>query len=514
MKYYVSTTSISIDKPSGVCMKREYIMAIDQGTTGSRVFIFDNKGDVVGSSYKEFTQIYPKPGWVEHNPMEIYKSVLTTMSDACVRTEVEPGSVFAIGITNQRETTVLWDRRTGEPIHNAIVWQCRRTADICDDLKKKGYEELFKKKTGLVLDAYFSGTKVKWILDHVKGARDKARKGEILFGTIDTWLMYKLSGGAIHATDYTNASRTLLFNIEQKQWDSEILDILDIPERILPEVRNSADLFGHTSSSHPLGREVPITGVAGDQQAALFGQGCTSTGTAKNTYGTGCFLLSITDGLVHSHNGLLTTIACSDTGKPVYALEGSVFIAGAVVQWLRDELGIIKTSAETDGIARQVKDTNGVYIVPAFVGLGAPYWDMRARGGILGITRGANRAHIVRAALESIAFQAKDLVEVVNEESGKRLTTLMVDGGASKNDFLMQFQADMLGIPVDRPKMTETTAAGAAYLAGLGSQFWSSAQELKKCRKVEKLFKPRMDKGERDLLYSGWKEAVKRVSTR
>jgi glycerol kinase len=495
-------------------MKKEYIMAIDQGTTGSRVYIFDDKGDVVGSAYKEFTQIYPKPGWVEHNPLEIYKSVQETMLDACVRAEIELGSVFAIGITNQRETTVLWDKKTGEPIHNAIVWQCRRTADICDDLKKRGYEDLFKKKTGLVLDAYFSGTKVKWILDQVKGARDRARKGEILFGTIDTWLMYKLSGGTIHATDFTNASRTLLFNIEQMKWDREILDILDIPERMLPEVRDSAGHFGNTASQLPMGREVPITGVAGDQQAALFGQGCTAPGTAKNTYGTGCFLLSITDGLVHSHNGLLTTIACSDTGKPVYALEGSVFIAGAVVQWLRDELGLIKNSAETEELARRVEDTNGVYIVPAFVGLGAPYWDMHARGGILGITRGANRAHIVRAALESIAYQARDLVEVVNAESGKKLSTLMVDGGAAKNDFLMQFQADMLGIRVDRPKMTETTAAGAAYLAGLGSNFWGSAQELKKCRKVETIFKPRMDKGKRDLLYSGWKEAVKRVSTR
>jgi len=494
-------------------MKKEYIMAIDQGTTGSRVFIFNEKGDVVGSAYKEFTQIYPKPGWVEHNPLEIYKSVQETMLDACVRTQVDPASVFAVGITNQRETTVLWDRKTGEPIHNAIVWQCRRTADICDDLKKRGYEELFKKKTGLVLDAYFSGTKVKWILDHVKGARQRAKKGEILFGTIDTWLMYKLSGGVIHATDYTNASRTLLFNIEEKRWDKEILDILDIPEQMLPEVKESAGHFGYTATSLPMGREVPITGVAGDQQAALFGQGCTAPGTAKNTYGTGCFLLSVTNGLVHSHNGLLTTIACSDTGKPVYALEGSVFIAGAVVQWLRDEMGIIKNSAETDEIARSVKDNNGVYIVPAFVGLGAPYWDMHARGGILGITRGANKAHIVRAALESIAYQARDLVEVINEESGKKLSTLMVDGGAANNDFLMQFQSDILGIPVDRPKMTEPTAAGAAYLAGLGSKFWNSVQELKKCRKVEKVFKPKMDKKQREGLYSGWKEAVRRVST-
>jgi glycerol kinase len=495
-------------------MKKEYIMAIDQGTTGSRVIIFDEKGEVVGSAYKEFTQIYPKPGWVEHDPLEIYKSVQETMLDACVRAEVELASIFAIGITNQRETTVLWDRKTGEPIHNAVVWQCRRTADICDDLKKRGYDEFFKKKTGLVLDAYFSGTKVKWILDHVKGSRDRAKKGEILFGTIDTWLMYKLSGGTIHATDYTNASRTLLFNIEKKQWDDEILDILDVPREVLPEVKDSAGHFGHTAAVLPMGREVPITGVAGDQQAALFGQGCTTPGTAKNTYGTGCFLLSITDGLVHSHNGLLTTIACSDTGKPVYALEGAVFIGGAVVQWLRDELGIIRDAAETESLARQVKDTNGVYLVPAFVGLGAPYWDMHARGGILGITRGANKAHIARAALEAIAYQSRDLVEVIDEESGEKLSTLMVDGGAAKNDFLMQFQADILGIRVDRPKMIETTAAGAAYLAGLGSKFWGSAAELKECRKLDRIFEPEMDSDRRFSLYSGWKDAVKRVSTK
>ncbi len=495
-------------------MKNGYIMAIDQGTTGSRVFIFNEKGDVVGSAYKEFTQIYPKPGWVEHDPLEIWKSVQETMADACASAGIETGSIHAVGITNQRETTVLWDKKSGEPIHNAIVWQCRRTTEICEDLKRQGHEELFKKKTGLVLDAYFSGTKVKWILDNVKGSRERARRGEIMFGTIDTWLMYKLSGGTIHATDYTNASRTLMFDIEKKQWDAELLEILDVPKQILPEVKDSSGQFGYTTASLPMGREVPIAGVAGDQQAALFGQGCTVPGTAKNTYGTGCFLLSITKGLVRSHKGLLTTLACSDTGKPVYALEGSVFIAGAAVQWLRDELGIIKTAAETESIARQVDDTDGVYLVPAFVGLGAPYWDMHARGGILGITRGANRSHIVRAALEAIAYQTKDLVEVINAESGKALSALMVDGGAAKNDFLMQFQSDMLGISVDRPKMTETTAAGAAYLAGLGSKFWGSAEELKECRKVDKIFEPKMNKKDRDRLYDGWKEAVRRVSTK
>jgi glycerol kinase len=495
-------------------MKKEYIMAIDQGTTGSRTFIFDEKGDVVASAYKEFTQIFPKPGWVEHDPLEIWKSVEETILDACAKGGVELSSIYAIGITNQRETTVLWERKTGRPIYNAVVWQCRRTADICDDLKRKGHEESFKKKTGLVLDAYFSGTKVKWILDHVDGARERAKRGEIMFGTIDTWIMYKLSGGAVHATDFSNASRTLLFNIEEKKWDDEILDILDIPKEVLPEVKSSAGRFGNTAANPPLGREIPITGVAGDQQAALFGQGCTAPGTAKNTYGTGCFLLSVTDGLVHSRNGLLTTIACDEKGGPVYVLEGAVFIAGAAVQWLRDELGIIKDSAESETLARQVNDTNGVYLVPAFVGLGAPYWDMRARGGILGITRGANRSHITRAALEAIAYQTKDLVEVINGESGKPLAALMVDGGAAKNDFLMQFQADILDIPVDRPKMTETTAAGAAYLAGLGSKFWGSAEELSKCRTVDRIFEPKMEKSDRDRLYGGWKEAVGRVSTK
>ncbi len=493
---------------------KKYIMAIDQGTTGSRVFLFDEKGDVVGSAYKEFRQIYPKPGWVEHDPLEIWKSVEGTILDCCVKSDVELSEIFAIGITNQRETTVLWDKKTGQPVHNAIVWQCRRTADICDELKDAGHEKLFKKKTGLVIDAYFSGTKVKWILDNVDGVRKRAENGEILFGTIDTWLMYKLSGGKIHATDYTNASRTLMFNIEEKKWDTEILDILGVPEVILPEVSNSASLFGYTSSGFPMESEVPISGVAGDQQAALFGQGSTSVGTAKNTYGTGCFLLSITDGLVHSEKGLLTTIACDEAGGPVYSLEGAVFIAGAAIQWLRDELGIIGDASETEKLATSVDDNHGLYLVPAFVGLGAPYWDMHARGGILGITRGSGKAHLARAALEAIAYQTKDLVEVINEEAGTDLKVLRVDGGAVKNDFLMQFQADILGIDVDRPLMIETTAAGAAYLAGLGSGFWKSTAELKECRKVDKIFKPKMAEDERERLYKGWKEAVRRVSTK
>ncbi len=490
-----------------------YIMAIDQGTTGSRVFIFDDKGSVVGSAYKEFTQIYPKPGWVEHDPMEIWQSVQKTMLEACVSSNVEVKKIQAIGITNQRETTILWDRETGEPIHNAIVWQCRRTADICDELKNAGHETLFKKSTGLVLDAYFSGTKVKWLLDNVPGAKERAKKGEILFGTIDTWLIYKLSNGESHVTDYTNASRTLMFNIETREWDSQILDILGVPEKILPEVKDSASLFGYTSEKLPLERKIPITGVAGDQQAALFGQGCTKPGMAKNTYGTGCFLLSVTDGIVHSEKGLLTTIACSDEGKPIYALEGSVFIAGAAIQWLRDELKIIKDAKEPEELAQTVKDTDGLYMVPAFVGLGAPYWDMHARGGILGITRGSSRAHLVRATLESIAYQTRDLVEVINEESLVDLSHLRVDGGAVSNEFLMQFQADILNINVERPKLIETTAAGAAYLAGLGSGFWKSANELKKYQEVDKIFKPAMDESDRKRLYSGWKEAVARVST-
>lgn len=492
----------------------KYIMAIDQGTTGSRVFIFNEKGEVVGSVYKEFRQIYPKPGWVEHDAEEIWRGVEETMLGACVRHGVELKKIHAIGITNQRETSVLWDRETGKPIHNAIVWQCRRTAAICDDLKERGYEKLFREKTGLVIDAYFSGTKVKWLLDNVPDARAKAEAGEILFGTMDTWLMHKLSGGKIHATDYTNASRTLMFNIERKEWDSELLDILGVPETILPEVKDSASHFGLTSTSLPMEREVPITGVAGDQQAALFGHGCVNPGMAKNTYGTGCFLLSITDGLVYSENGLLTTIACDEVGGPAYALEGAVFIAGAAVQWLRDELEIIGDAAETETLARSVDDTNGVYLVPAFVGLGAPYWDMHARGGILGITRGAGKAHLARAALEAIAYQTRDLVEVINEDTGKGLKELRVDGGAAKNDFLMQFQSDILDIDIHRPVMTETTAAGAAYLAGLGSDFWTSTNELSECRKVEKVFSPEMDGKERDILYRGWKEAVKRVSTK
>ena len=491
----------------------KYIMAIDQGTTGSRVILFDESGTAKGSAYKEFTQIYPKPGWVEHDPLEIWKSVEETMLDACVQNEVELSDIFSIGITNQRETTVLWEKETGKPVHNAIVWQCRRTASICDDLKQKGHEALFRKKTGLVIDAYFSGTKVKWLLDNVPGLRARAERGEILFGTIDTWVMHKLSGGVIHATDYTNASRTLMFNIEEKKWDDEILAILDIPRAMLPEVKDSSALFGYTTKKLPMGREVPINGVAGDQQAALFGQGCTAPGTAKNTYGTGCFLLSITDGLVYSKKGLLTTLACDATGKPVYSLEGAVFIAGAAIQWLRDGLGIIKNAAETEALAASLSGNDGVYLVPAFVGLGAPYWDMHARGGLFGITRGTGRAHFARAALEAIAYQTKDLVELIREEAGIDLRVLRVDGGAVKNNFLMQFQSDILGIEVDRPKMVETTAAGAAYLAGLGSGFWKSADDLTKYRQIDVKFTPNMPEEERDRLYVGWREAVNRIKT-
>jgi len=490
-----------------------YIMAIDQGTTGSRTYLFNADGDVVGSAYKEFKQIYPKPGWVEHDAEEIWKTVEETMVSACMQNDIEMEEIVAIGITNQRETTILWDKKTGKPVHNAIVWQCRRTADTCDALKEKGLEKLFREKTGLVVDAYFSGTKVKWILDNVPETRKKAEAGDLMFGTIDTWLMYKLTGGAVHATDYTNASRTLMYNIAEKKWDDEILEILGVPASVLPEVKDSAALYGTTSMKLPLSREVPINGVAGDQQAALYGQGCFTPGMAKNTYGTGCFLLSITEDLVYSENGLVTTLACDAAGKPVYCLEGSVFIAGAAVQWLRDELKIIDSAAEIEKLAASVEDNHGVYMVPAFVGLGAPYWDMHARGGILGLTRGAGRAHVARAVLESIAYQTRDLVEVINKESGVPLEVLRVDGGASNNDLLMQFQADILGIQVDRPKMVETTAAGAAMLAGLGSGFWKSADDLKEVRKVDELYTPKMAADERKRLYDGWKEAVRRVSS-
>jgi len=494
-------------------MSGDYILSIDQGTTGSRAIILDREGKIITGAYSEFSQIFPKPGWVEHNPEEIWQVTVKVINQAIANSGISPNSIAGIGITNQRETTVLWERKTAKPIYNAIVWQCRRTAEICQNLKKKGYEKTFCKKTGLVVDAYFSGTKLHWLLKNVPGAKKRASAGELAFGTIDSWLIYKLSAGKAFATDYTNASRTLLFNIVKKGWDEELLAILDIPSPILPSVLPSAGIFGYTACPE-LPSGIAISGVAGDQQSALFGQACFEKGLAKNTYGTGCFMLTyLGDKFVQSKSGLLTTLACDPKGGPAYALEGSIFITGAAVQWLRDQLKIIKSANETEEIAKTVPDTAGVYFVPAFVGLGAPYWDMRARGAILGLTRGANYAHIVRATLESIAYQTRDLLLAMEKDLGRKIKELRVDGGASRNNFLMQFQADILGIPVNRPKMVETTALGAGYLAGLGVGLWKDTSVVKKLREVDAVFKPTMNKKQRERLYQGWKQAVERVKS-
>lgn len=490
----------------------KYILAIDQGTTGSRAYIFDRLGRIVSNAYKEVAQIYPQAGWVEHNPDEIWRSVDFVVKKALFRKNIRLADIAAIGITNQRETTILWDRNTGSPVHNAIVWQCRRTSGMCDKLKRDGLQELFRKKTGLVIDAYFSGTKIKWLLDNVKGLGRRAEAGEICFGTVDTWLIWKLTGGKVHATDYTNASRTLVFNIKDKIWDEELLKILKIPRSILPDVKASSSIFGETAG-RPCGLTsgIPIAGDAGDQQAALFGQGCFSEGEIKNTYGTGCFLLLNTGrNFILSKKGLLTTLACDMSGNPSYALEGAIFITGAAVQWLRDELKLIRTAAETERWARKVSDTGGVYFVPAFVGLGAPYWDSKARGTISGITRGTGREHIIRATLEAIAYEVKDVADIMQKETGQKLKFLRVDGGGSQNNFLMQFQADILNLKIIRPRITETTAKGAAMLAGLGIGFWKTMSELKKTLAVEKIFHPRMKNTQRAALYGGWLEAVKR----
>lgn len=488
-----------------------YIMAIDQGTTGTTVLIVNSKGEVVGKGYQEFSQIYPKPGWVEHDPMEIWQVTIEVAKKALENARAKASEIQGIGITNQRETTVLWDRKTGKPIYNAIVWQCRRTAPLCEALKEKGLAKKFQQKTGLVVDAYFSGTKIAWLLDNVPGAREKASKGELAFGTIDTWLLSQLTKGKVHATDFTNASRTLIYNIHEKKWDKELLDILNIPESILPEVRPSSFLYGK-SEPEILGHSIPIGGIAGDQQSALYGQGCWESGTGKNTYGTGSFLLINTGHrLAISEKGLLTTLACDAKGNPVYALEGSIFITGAAVQWLRDGLKIIQNAGETEAIAQSIPDTKGVYVVPAFAGLGAPYWDSEARAAIVGLTRGSGRAEIVRATLESIAYQTRDIVEIMNEESGVHLTQLKVDGGAVQNNFLMQFQADVLGVSVDRPKIIDVTGMGAAFLAGLSTGLWKSPDEIKDVRKCERIFAPGLAKETRDSLYSGWKKAVTRV---
>lgn len=492
-------------------MMKKYILALDQGTTSSRAIIYNFEGQIVKVAQKEFTQIYPKAGWVEHDPMEIWGSQSGVVSEILATTGITAEEIAAIGITNQRETTVVWERKTGKPVYNAIVWQCRRTSAICDELKTRGLENYIRENTGLVLDAYFSATKVKWILDNVEGARQKAQNGELLFGNIDTWLIWNLTRGKVHVTDYSNASRTMLYNIKDLQWDERILKELDIPASMLPEVKPSSAVYGQTDA-RIFGTEIPIAGDAGDQQAALFGQACYSPGMAKNTYGTGCFMLMLTgEKLVHSENGLLTTIAWGVNNKVEYALEGSIFIAGAAIQWLRDGLKIIYDAKDSEYFATKVEDSLGVYVVPAFVGLGAPYWDMYARGAILGLTRGTTRNHIIRATLESIAYQTRDVLELMRSECGIDLRELRVDGGACANNFLMQFQADILGVPVERPEIIETTALGAAYLAGLAVGFWEDQSMIAERRKVNRKFQPGMHEDKRKELYDNWKKAVKRA---
>lgn len=488
-----------------------YILALDQGTTSSRAILFDRAGRITGVAQQEFPQIFPQAGWVEHHPEDIWQSQLSTARQVLAANNVEAKEIAAIGITNQRETTVLWDRATGQPIHNAIVWQCRRTAAMCEKLKSEKFDRVIRRKTGLVTDAYFSGTKVSWILDNVKHSRKRAKNGEIAFGNIDTWLIHRLSGGTRHVTDVTNASRTMMYDIRKGQWDSEILGRLDVPASVLPEVKSSSEIYAETDPDL-FGVPIPIAGDAGDQQAALFGQGCFKPGMMKNTYGTGCFLLMNTgEGAKASRNGMLTTVAWKTRGTTSYALEGSIFIAGAAVQWLRDGLGIIASAPDTEALATSVNDNQGVYFVPAFVGLGAPYWDQEARGALIGLTRGATRAHIARAALEAMAYQTRDVVECMEKDSGIKAKELRVDGGATSNDFLCQFQADILGIPVVRPVITETTALGAAYLAGLAVGFWKNEREIAAQWQVEKRFEPKLKRSERERLYADWKEAVARV---
>lgn len=488
----------------------KFIMALDQGTTSSRAILFDKKGNVAHVAQREFTQHFPKSGWVEHNPSEIWSSILTVIATVLSENNIQPSQIEGVGITNQRETTVVWDKHTGEPVYNAIVWQSRQTAEICEQLKEAGYDDLVREKTGLLIDAYFSGTKVKWILDNVEGAREKAENGDLLFGTIDTWVIWKLTEGAVHVTDYSNASRTLMYNIYDLKWDEELLDILTVPASMLPEVRPSSEVYGEIAEKHFFGETVPISGIAGDQQAALFGQACYEKGMVKNTYGTGCFMLMNTgEEAVRSKHGLLTTIAWGVDGKVEYALEGSIFVAGSAVQWLRDGLRMFKNSADSEGYATKVENTDGVYVVPAFVGLGTPYWDSDVRGAVFGITRGTSKEHFVRATLESLAYQTRDVLDAMQSDSGIDLTTLRVDGGAVMNDFLMQFQSDILNVPVDRPAVNETTALGAAYLAGLAVGFWESKEQVKEHWNLDKKFEPNMEEVTRDQLFSGWHKAVK-----
>ncbi len=486
---------------------KKYILALDEGTTSARSILFDHDCKIVSSSQHEFTQYYPQPGWVEQDPMEIYANQYATLTQCIAKSGISAEEIAGIGITNQRETTILWNKITGKPIYNAIVWQCRRTADICDQLIKEGYSEYIQEVTGLRIDAYFSGTKIKWILDHVEGAREMAERGEILFGTVDTWLIWKLTEGRIHVTDATNASRTMLYNIEKGEWDEKLLKILDIPSSILPKIRSSSEIYGHVDI---MGASIPICGIAGDQQAALFGQCCFEEGQAKNTYGTGCFLLAHTGNqIISSKNGLITTVAATEQGrKTEYALEGSVFIGGAVIHWLRDELKVIKESKESEAFAKMVEDSAGVYVVPAFAGLGAPYWDMHARGTITGLTRGANVYHIVRAALESIAYQSNDLIRAMNADTNSCIKTLKVDGGASSNNFLMQFQSDISEVEVIRPSSTEATAQGAAFLAGLAVGFYKDRDELKTLVKAKDSFIPSIENEKRNTLLKGWEDAI------
>jgi len=491
-------------------MEKKYILALDQGTTSSRAIIFDKSGNILKTAQEEFKQIYPEAGWVEHNALEIWKSQLDVANEVIEAARISPEEIAAIGITNQRETTVVWDKNTGVPVYNAIVWQCRRTAGFCDELKSRpGVEDYIKSNTGLVVDAYFSGTKVNWILENVPGAREKAEKGELIFGNIDTWLVWNLTKGKVHITDYSNASRTMLYNIKDLKWDKKILKEMNIPSSMLPDARPSSEVYGKTDSSLFGGVNIPIAGIAGDQQAALFGQACFEPGMAKNTYGTGCFMLMNTgEKMVPSKNGLLTTIAWGVDGKVEYALEGSIFIAGASIQWLRDEMKLIKDASETEACANAVEDTNGVYMVPAFVGLGAPYWDMYARGAIVGLTRGSNRNHIIRATLEGIAYQTRDVLHSMEVDSGIKLAALKVDGGAVANNFLMQFQSDILGTTVQRPKVVETTALGAAYLAGLAVGFWTDKNDIKANWAIDREFTSKMDESKREELYKGWLKAV------
>lgn len=486
-----------------------YIMSIDQGTTSSRAILFDKDGQIISVGQKEFEQFFPQSGWVEHDANEIWTSVLSCMTEALRKADVSPAQIKGIGIANQRETTVVWDKQTGKPIYHALVWQSRQTESICRQLREEGYEDIFRKKTGLLIDPYFSGTKVKWILDNVEGAREKANKNELLFGTIDTWLIYKLTGGKVHVTDYTNASRTLMYNIYELQWDQELLDILEIPTSMLPEVKSSSEIYGETLDYHFFGHRVPIAGVAGDQQAALFGQACFEKGMVKNTYGTGCFMLMYTgEEPVQSKHGLLTTLACGVDGKVEYALEGSIFIGGSSIQWLRDGLRMFKQARQSESYAQRVKSAEGVYVVPAFVGLGTPYWDSDARGAVFGLTRATTKEHFIRATLEGIAYQTKDVLLAMKEDSQMEVPSLRVDGGAAANDFLMQFQSDIVDVPVERPNILETTALGAAYLAGLAVGFWRDKAEIQEQWQMDKKFETKMDTETREQLYKGWKKAV------